>query len=503
MVVPEVAGRRGVVADGPARACGLRASAARDTESVEQLFLKCLNAVRWRTADTRRMAWWYLRHWIRSRWLRAASKPPKRRGSVRSRPAAVRRIESDESKLPEAPRQSVVPAFDPRLCNPFRWPRAAGNEVAAPGPIEWLPPGVEAHRVVHRDDLLRLRRFHHVEDVQAFHASDVARAGGLARMAAAGVVVHLADGGPRLRALLGAELHDLMTAGVNGLDDGARELLSIRMRRAALRDHSLQARAWQLGREAPPLVSILLATGRPRFLPRALAAVARQTWPRLELVLGLHGGPFAEVERRVAELRHPVKVVRAPASQPLGAVLAAAAAAASGTLLTKMDDDDLYGADHIWDLVLAREYSRAALVGKGVEFVYLAASDRTVHWHCGGGESYREPTTLAGGALLIARDALERAGGWRRVSGGVDQALIEDVVRAGGSVYRTHGAGFMLVRHGQRHAWDVSDGWFLARADSVVPGWNPALADLGDLDLPRPAHGRPCAHARRSSGRSS
>ena len=58
------------------------------------------------------------------------------------------------------------------------------------------------------------------------------------------------------------------------------------MRRAALRDHSLQARAWQLGREAPPLVSVLLATGRPRFLPRTLAAVARQTWPRLELVLG-------------------------------------------------------------------------------------------------------------------------------------------------------------------------------------------------------------------------
>ena len=54
-------------------------------------------------------------------------------GPVRSRPAAVRRIESDESKLSEAPRQSVVPAFDPRLYHPFRWPRAAGNEVAAPG----------------------------------------------------------------------------------------------------------------------------------------------------------------------------------------------------------------------------------------------------------------------------------------------------------------------------------------------------------------------------------
>ena len=457
-------------------------------ESVEALVLKCLNAVRWRTADARRMAWWYLRHWLRSRWLRSTSKLPTQRGSIPSRPArsppaATGRIEPDESN---SSRQLLVPAFDPLLCNPFRWPRAAGNEVAAPGQIEWLPPGVEAHRVVHRDDLLRLRRFHHVEDVQAFHADVVTRAGDLVRMAATGAVVHLADGGPPLRALLGADLHDLMTAGVNGIDAGARERLSIGMRRAALRDHSFQARARQLGHEAPPLVSVLLATGRPRFLPRALAAVARQTWPRLELVLGLHGGPFADVERRGAELPHPVKVVHVPASEPLGTVLAAATAAATGTLLTKMDDDDLYGADHVWDLVLAREYSQATLVGKGVEFVYLAASDRTVHWHRGGGESYRQPTTLAGGALLIARDALDRVGGWRRLPGGVDQALIGDVVRAGGSVYRTHGTGFMLVRHGGRHTWSVSDDWFLAHADSAVPGWNPALADLGDLDLPHP-----------------
>ncbi len=402
-----------------------------------------------------------------------------------------------------APRQSAVPALDPRICNPFRWPRAAKNEVAATGPIEWLPPGVEAHRVVQRDDLLRLRRFHHVEDVREFHTDVVARAGALARMASTGVVVHLADGDPSLRALLGAELHGLMATDASGVDAGARELLSIRMRRAALRDHSGRARARQLGHEAPPLVSVLLATRRPRLLSRALAAVARQTYPRLELVLALHGSPSPEVERLVAGSSYPVKVVRAPASKPLGAVLAAATAAASGALLTKMDDDDLYGADHVWDLVLAHEYSRATLVGKGVEFVYLAASDRTVHWHRGGGESYREPTTLAGGALLIARDALDRAGGWRPAPRGVDQMLIGDVDRAGGSVYRTHGAGFMLVRHGHRHTWDVSDDWFLARADSASPGWDPALADLGDLDLPHPAYGQPWADARSGAGRSS
>ena len=100
----------------------------------------------------------------------------------------------------------------------------------------------------------------------------------------------------------------------------------------------------------------------------------------------------------------------------------------TGTLLTKMDDD-VYGADHLWDLVLAREYSGAQLVGKRLEFVYLAASDRTLRWFNGGGERY-QTSALAGGTLLIARDGLDRCGGWRKVQGGVDTALAEDVRRA-------------------------------------------------------------------------
>ncbi len=46
--------------------------------------------------------------------------------------------------------------------------------------------------------------------------------------------------------------------------------------------------------------------------------------------------------------------------------------------------------------------------------------------------------------------------------------------------------GFLMVRHGDRHTGDLSEDWFLAWADSITPGWNPALADLGDLNLPHP-----------------
>lgn len=383
---------------------------------------------------------------------------------------------------------AFTPAFDLTVYNPIHWPRDAGAEVGALGPLHLLP-GTNAQHAVGKADAHRLRRFHHVKDVQAFHNDVVARAGQLARLAAAGVMVHITDDTPRLRALLGAELHSLMATDPSSFDAAARELHSIAMRRAALRGHA----AWARDRTNLPPVSIVLATRRPALLPQALAAVERQTWPRLELVLAPHGDAdvFAGIERRLAGLSIPTTLVPAPASTPLGTVLNAAIQACSGALVTKMDDDDRYGPEHVWDLALAHAYTGASLVCKGMEFVYLAAAHRTLHCHRGRGEAWRA-SAFAGGTLMIARRDLDAIGGWRDAPAGVDWGLVEDVLRGGGGVYRTHGAGFMLVRHGDDHTWGAGDGFFLKRAAHGVPGWAPAMAGLTEdpaTIAPARAHG--------------
>ena len=404
-------------------------------------------------------------------------------------PAEAAGVAAPAAVLRETP-ALAAPAFDPALDNPMGWVREVEPRVAALGPPGLLPPGVRAHRVVHAGDRGALRRCHHLEDVAAFHADAAARAGTLARLAARGVPVHLADRDPALPALLGAELHGLMTADLRGAGAAAREARSIAARRAALRTHSLRARARQVcaaaGAEAPalPRVSVLLATRRPRQLANALANVAGQRYPRIELVLALHGPGFAPdaVQGAIAGFPHPVKLLRLDGRRPLGSVLNAAADAASGVLLAKMDDDDLYGAEHLWDLVLAHEYSGAALVGKFPATVYLARGDRTVRRRAVPGETWS--SSITGGTMLIGRDDLARAGGWRRVPRHVDAALIEDVLRAGGGVYRTHDAGYLMIRHGDRHTWQADDAEFLVAAEAVQPGWRPALA--GIEGAPRP-----------------
>ena len=377
----------------------------------------------------------------------------------------------------------AVPAFDPRRHNPVGWRRVADRRTAALGPAHLLPTGLRLPLRTASGDRAGLRRAHHLVDTAAFHRDAATRAGTLLRIAADGVPIRLVDRDPALEALLGAELHARMADEPGSLE--ARERASIHARRAALRDHTLAARARQVaaaaGLPCPPAlprITILLATRRPALLGWALDNVARQNYPDLELVLALHGAGFAAMpdEALRGRLRMPVRVLRVPAEQSLGTVLNAATDAATGQLIAKMDDDDLYGADAVYDVFLAHAYSGATLVGKSIETVYLAGRDETLRVRHGAAETYADE--VAGGTLLVARRDLDRAGGWRRVPSGVDRALVEDVRRADGSVYRTHGAGFALVRHGLGHTWRAGDEELLGLARERHAGWRPALADM-------------------------
>ena len=370
---------------------------------------------------------------------------------------------------------SPFPAFDARGFNPIGWRRDSDGQTVSLGDIARPPAGVRAPR--------RLRRAHVVEDIAAFHPDPVSRAAVLARLAAMGAIVHAADLDARSKALLGDELSDLISADPGGMDAFAREIRAVRASRAAMRLHSSWARERMRGDADFPTVSILLATRRPDFLARALDGAARQTYPRIELVLAMHGDGFGEAERILSRFPHPVKTLRIPSDEPLGAVLAAAARAADGTLLAKMDDDDFYAPDHVWDLVLGKVYSGADLVGKTLEFVYLADTDETAYRRQRGGERYWTHA-LAGGTALISRDALERAGGWRHVPSGVDTALLADALRSGARVYRLSGIGYVYVRHGVRHTWsdrESAAAAILAQADSA---WDALRLDLAAVPAP-------------------
>lgn len=258
------------------------------------------------------------------------------------------------------------------------------------------------------------------------------------------------------------------------------ELESIR--RAVLAEHLPTMRLSQLRLVAglqpiAPTISVVMATRRSTAIASAVESVLGQSYPDLELILATHGVDLpAGIEGALRESSIHFEIVEAPADLRFGSVLAMASRRSAGDLIAKMDDDDLYSSSHVEDLVNAYLLSGADLVGKAAEFVYLEQADTTVHRFIEG--AYTKSRTIAGGAMAITRAAYERVGGWADVVRHVDQALIRDVVAGGGSVFRTHGLGYVLVRHGD-HTWQSDEHRFMDQAEetwSGLPNW--ILADL-------------------------
>jgi hypothetical protein len=361
--------------------------------------------------------------------------------------------------------------------------RASGIPEAAPvnprrfNPAGFLPVGSIAE-VEPAPDLSwpedRVRAARAALATRVDRVDDLASAAMLLELTASGVVVVVDDPvgaerwlGGRLAALVDSVDEERLK------DPTYRESVSVAQRRATHADHALPARLRQIRVAAglpvmpAPTVSVVASTNRPAMLDRIVRNVAIQDHPNVELVLALHGdGFYAEPPANPDGIA--MTVLRFPADVVFGHVLSAASARAGGEWVTKMDDDDWYGVEHISDLVLAAGYTGADLVGKGSEFVYLEGSDVTIRRGLGAGEA--PSRTLSGGTLLVRSSVLRDVDGWRGVPRGVDVALIDDVASAGGVIWRTHPFGYLLRRTTGQHTWTVDEKYFERQAEQRWDG---------------------------------
>jgi hypothetical protein len=362
--------------------------------------------------------------------------------------------------------------LDERLLNPMGFERHVDGPVVdlseldwGRGPTEALVRGLRANLGVHAD---------------LPQATPLLAARVIAGLAMAGIPLSADRVATRVAAHLGEEVTAAITTAVDLADPQAREEHSVVLRRAALTAYSSLAWRTRLGELAGvrvasrPAVSIVMATRRPDLLEHALGQVARQRGvDRLELVLAPHG--FEPELARVREALSvgggvEVQVVPQPGDAVFGDVLHAALNAASGDVVLKMDDDDWYAPDVVADLLLARSYSGAELVGMPDDVYYLEPTDETVRLGQPS-EVYRQ--FVAGGTLMVDRGLLREVGGFRTVRRHVDAELIAAVRAAGGATYRTHGLGYVLRRTDSGHTWQADLDDLRARAAQVTPGFSP------------------------------
>ncbi|HEX9226555.1 MAG TPA: glycosyltransferase, partial [Arthrobacter sp.] len=279
------------------------------------------------------------------------------------------------------PPGTVLPPVDTAVISPM------GFLPYPEKPARALEPGeLGVGEDLNEADLAALRPHDYLEvDGASFGGLDWALARRLSQLAVAGVPLLTRDLSAPVQSLLGDQLVDRIQA-FDAVDPPVlRESKSIELRRTALDLHSPKA-TWNalLGQLRKPLlpvpsVSVVLATRRPEKLASALDQLARQSWESLEVVVLLHGfdADLPEVRRAIEAYPGELQLRSVPAGMIFGEVLNAGLRAASGDLVCKMDDDDWYGPHHLRDLVHAKDFSGATLVGAQVEFVYLDSLDIT------------------------------------------------------------------------------------------------------------------------------
>ena len=339
------------------------------------------------------------------------------------------------------------------------------------------------------DDVLeRCQRARFVVLARVGFADDLSLARTILGLCASGIPCAVRPGGAPLRWIdpaLAADLSfdpDLVT------DDVEWAAIAAHQKRHAWLAHDLRlswsedATAWRPGIAPRPLpsTSVVLTSRRPDLVPAALHQIHHQQGPEREVVVVLHGNgdetAAAAVAGSLRDLGLEGTVVRVPANVPFGAALNVGISRAHGDLVTKWDDDDLYGPHHLQDLIVGMRSVDAHLVGKAREFVYLEDEDETIHRDGPGAEN--ESPFIAGGTLMTARSVVNDVGGFPPVHRAVDYFMIRRYLGNGLRVFRTHGFGFALSRRREGHTWDVDPGWLRSGAHQTWRGI-PAVADLG------------------------
>ena len=386
----------------------------------------------------------------------------------------------------------LVPPIDEYTVNPIGFTKKADGpmgDLTAHGDRASLVQGRKVLFTVPEDgtvtdlDIGRARYLRGVRVDWSGHSGPLTAVRTVASLAASGVPL-VSGPVPGWAANLGPDLVDLLTSVEEEelADPLTREEHSVRLRRAALGTHSTSVRwralAARAGVPVPPepLVTVMLCTRRPELIGFALAQVARQRGVRFELVLALHGftADLPEVRSALRDFTARglhVAVHEAPADQVFGAVLNDAVDRACGTVIAKWDDDDWYGPDHLADMLMARRYASADLVGITQDLVYLQELDLTV-WRSY--QTEKPSPDVVGSTIVIDRSVLVDIGGFRPLPRAIDSQLLLAVRRSGGRIYRTHGLGYLLRRAGEGHTWSADMGYFLRRNSRQWSGWRPS-----------------------------
>ncbi|WP_152979610.1 glycosyltransferase [Stenotrophomonas daejeonensis] len=216
-----------------------------------------------------------------------------------------------------------------------------------------------------------------------------------------------------------------------------------------------------------PRIACLLVTMRPDRLEECIRRFRSDLYPNKELVIVIHGDDVdIDRYRILVHEGEPIRFFRAGKSLSLGACLNFAVSQTDAPYWTKVDDDDLYGANYLSDVMLYQQTGQFDVFGKPPMFNYLESRDELLwdaewarHANLVHEATKARSALVAGGTLGGHRRVLEAIPFSERRRGGSDSDFIRHCYEAGLNVLSMDGFNFVRCRSAQPgfHTWSIDE----------------------------------------------
>lgn len=223
-----------------------------------------------------------------------------------------------------------------------------------------------------------------------------------------------------------------------------------------------------------PVIDIMVATKRAEKLEFLFENLGRQTYPNTRLFLVAHGITLDEEHTKSLAQHagvHLAAIVHVPETVILGEVFNIGFGETEADIVAKMDDDDIYGAEYLWDLYSALEFSGAEVAGKWAHYAYLEGPDTLVYRYRDYEHCFTDVVAIS--TLLMRREVLE-AELFPAMPWGSGSVFLRALGAKGGRVFASDRWNYLYVRgqDGGANTFPISDLRLLSISDVVCRGMN-------------------------------
>ena len=191
----------------------------------------------------------------------------------------------------------------------------------------------------------------------------------------------------------------------------------------------------------------------------------------LEINLVTHGFELSsqELEEYIYKSVHPINILYMNEENSLGVCLNECINLSTKSVIAKVDDDDYYLDNYLFDQYLALRYSDAEVTGKSDGYYYFEADDLVARRNK---ERYYQYDTFIMGATIMIKSDIMKKLMFSDLPKAVDTDLLRRVNEIGGRIYIGHPFEMCVYRGTDigSHTWKVNDLVMLKSAEIVCFG---------------------------------